>query len=436
MAVITIDRTNYNALIDDDGTNTKGTPWSKNQVKIVLMDPIDGALAKLLPLAGGTIAGNLGVTGSLSVTGFGTHGFVAGAAGAMQVAIQNTAAGTGNYAALAMGNDASGSLLTTYAFASNYASANDTFANGALIRSTGIGGLALSATHASGLLRFFTNFQERARIDQNGAALFFGALNAAGPVSFGYAGGGLLNLRNSQNSATSRTDFNMGNDTSASLLDIATYASGYTQTAGFDLPNGTLFYHAGAGGLSFYTANGGAALSFWTGGALRMRIAGNGDSTWGTFTFGQAFMAFQSGTLNLGAPGTTFSGILLFNNGNGQVGTITVNGTTTAYNTTSDVRLKNDRGRATNLEALRAVVVHDFQWKADDRWDRGVFAQEAASEFPRAVSEGTDETTESGALARPWMTDYSKFVPDLIVGWQQHEATIAQLRAELAALKG
>src|SRR5580765_6360587 len=51
---ITIDRTNYNALVDDDGTNTKGTPWSKNQVKIVLMDPIDAALAKVVGMSGST----------------------------------------------------------------------------------------------------------------------------------------------------------------------------------------------------------------------------------------------------------------------------------------------------------------------------------------------------------------------------------------------
>src|SRR5580765_5799317 len=42
----TIDRTNYNALVDDDGSNTTGTPWVKNQVKIVLLDPIDTLVAQ------------------------------------------------------------------------------------------------------------------------------------------------------------------------------------------------------------------------------------------------------------------------------------------------------------------------------------------------------------------------------------------------------
>jgi hypothetical protein len=34
------------------------------------------------------------------------------------------------------------------------------------------------------------------------------------------------------------------------------------------------------------------------------------------------------------------------------------------------------------------------------------------------------------------MTDYSKFVPDLIVGWQQHDAALTALRARLAAATG
>jgi hypothetical protein len=34
------------------------------------------------------------------------------------------------------------------------------------------------------------------------------------------------------------------------------------------------------------------------------------------------------------------------------------------------------------------------------------------------------------------MTDYSKFVPDLIVGWQHHDAALDEIRAQLATLKG
>lgn len=39
-----IDRTNYNALVDDDGSNTIGSVWNKLAIKNVLLDPIDVAL--------------------------------------------------------------------------------------------------------------------------------------------------------------------------------------------------------------------------------------------------------------------------------------------------------------------------------------------------------------------------------------------------------
>jgi hypothetical protein len=125
------------------------------------------------------------------------------------------------------------------------------------------------------------------------------------------------------------------------------------------------------------------------------------------------------------------------NSAGGGAGAIAQTGAlTVSFTTSSDARLKDDLGHATDLEALRAVRVHDFTWKADGVRDRGIFAQDAHALYPRAVFPGSDQTTETGALARPWMTDYSKFVPDLIVGWQQHDAAIAELRAALAAVKG
>lgn len=44
-----IDRTNFNALIDDDGSNTTGSPWQKSAIASVLLDPIDAALVAVTP---------------------------------------------------------------------------------------------------------------------------------------------------------------------------------------------------------------------------------------------------------------------------------------------------------------------------------------------------------------------------------------------------
>jgi hypothetical protein len=41
-----IDRGPWNALVDDDGSNLVGSVWNKAAVKTVLLDPMDGALAK------------------------------------------------------------------------------------------------------------------------------------------------------------------------------------------------------------------------------------------------------------------------------------------------------------------------------------------------------------------------------------------------------
>lgn len=45
MPPILINRAPWNALIDDSGQNLDGTPWTKAQIKAVLLDPIDVALA-------------------------------------------------------------------------------------------------------------------------------------------------------------------------------------------------------------------------------------------------------------------------------------------------------------------------------------------------------------------------------------------------------
>jgi hypothetical protein len=42
-----INRAPFNALIDDDGTNTTGTPWNKAAIAGVILDPVDAALAAL-----------------------------------------------------------------------------------------------------------------------------------------------------------------------------------------------------------------------------------------------------------------------------------------------------------------------------------------------------------------------------------------------------
>lgn len=44
---MSIDRTNYNLLTNDDGSNTVGSVWNKAAIKDVLLDPIDAAISSV-----------------------------------------------------------------------------------------------------------------------------------------------------------------------------------------------------------------------------------------------------------------------------------------------------------------------------------------------------------------------------------------------------
>ena len=62
-----INRTPFNLLQDDDGSNTTGTIWNKTQIKDVILDPVDAVIAAAWQNGGpATITDDLGT--SLSYT--------------------------------------------------------------------------------------------------------------------------------------------------------------------------------------------------------------------------------------------------------------------------------------------------------------------------------------------------------------------------------
>lgn len=219
-----------------------------------------------------------------------------------------------------------------------------------------------------------------------------------------------------------------------------------------DLESGTNFplITTGSCTVSDLTAAASGYINFYTASGLVGRIHASGAFSWGgTYDagtsaivvgpaggVGTAFVLLHpSGLLNIGVPGTGTSTMTNFINANGVVGKISTSGTSTDYQTSSDARQKQDRGRYTDLDVLRRSVIHAFDWLVDGTPGRGVFAQEAVTVAPFAVTPGTDDRDEAGRLTQPWGVDYSKYVPDLIVGWQAHEAQVAALEARVAALE-
>jgi hypothetical protein len=177
-------------------------------------------------------------------------------------------------------------------------------------------------------------------------------------------------------------------------------------------------------------------LNFITGATVRATIDTGGNFLVGTTsvsatpTQGCQLIGTATGQLSVGHASGTASGnyYASFAYNGSAIGSITQSGTTAVlYNTTSDIRLKNDQGVA-QKSRINDVVIHDFIWKADGSQDRGVFAQELAEVIPNAVAKGKTEDDY-------WQVDYSKLVPDLVVCCQEQQALITTLQTQVAALQ-
>jgi hypothetical protein len=274
-----------------------------------------------------------------------------------------------------------------------------------------------------------------------GDQLITGLLNvqALGVNTFGGTGAGFAEVRAINTTAGANNYAQVTARADVVVAALAAWSSGIA-ASGFNQPSGVTLSADGPGGLSIVGAHAAGAVRCYTNSAERLRITPTGELLVGGITnpnIGQVLietdLTAHQGIVFKNTSSANSGNYVIFNNSAGaSAGNIAQSGATSViYGTTSDARLKTDAGVARDLAALRGVVVHDFTWTADGARDRGVFAQEVAALFPRAVLAGTDETTEHGSLARPWMTDYSKFVPDLIAGWQQHDAALADLRAIL-----
>jgi hypothetical protein len=161
----------------------------------------------------------------------------------------------------------------------------------------------------------------------------------------------------------------------------------------------------------------------------------------------------NGGTLDCAITTTGIHTIINFDNGNGGVGTIQMNGSATAYNTSSDYRLKEnvnyDFDATSRLKQLKPAR---FNFKADaDTIVDGFIAHEVSSvvpeaisgekdaikiwkegeELPEGVSVGDNKLDENGnTIIDAQGIDQSKLVPLLVKTIQELEARITALEAD------
>jgi hypothetical protein len=146
------------------------------------------------------------------------------------------------------------------------------------------------------------------------------------------------------------------------------------------------------------------------------------------FTAGTAFFDWNR------ADTATTANVLRFRNNAVTVGNITITNTATAYNTSSDYRLKENVVPLTGaIDRLNQLQVHRFNFIADpDTTVDGFLAHEAQTVVPECVTGEKDAVDEDGNPVYQGI-DQSKLVPLLTAALQEALAKIETLEARLTA---
>lgn len=211
-----------------------------------------------------------------------------------------------------------------------------------------------------------------------------------------------------------------GTITNAYAFYAGTYGAGITHKWGVYISDITANnFFAGFVGVSNNTPGG------WSSGAnFETRTTANGQIAVSGYAIGANGSAF------LGRVDQTSTDYAQwFFNGGNQTGSITTDGTNTAYNTTSDARLKDvDIPQFDYREAIEKLWVGNFVWRDGGKPGFGVIAQQAYEHFPEAITKPADD-------ARLWQADYAKLAPLALWGVKMLMAENNDLRRRLEILE-
>jgi hypothetical protein len=279
-------------------------------------------------------------------------------------------------------------------------------------------------------LIFSPNNAERARIDASGR---FG-IGTASPSDY-YSGSNKFVVANTGGGTGMSI---VTNNTSAGRIDFAEGTSGAEQY------RGTVAYqHAATEASGYLRLESTGFLRVKTGGFVRLRVEEDGITCIGresgdaSTVTGHQF--YQSGAYyNYHDTGEV---VRWYNTSNGNdVGSIDISTTATAYNTSSDRRLKENIETSDPSGSLIdsiEIVKHD--WISSDNHVRyGVVAQDLFEVLPEAVSQGTGGDLVDGDLVddessqpikQVWGVDYSKLVPLLVKEVQDLRIRVTELEA-------
>ena len=203
------------------------------------------------------------------------------------------------------------------------------------------------------------------------------------------------------------------------------------------------FYKPTGSGFSLLNndTNGSNFTAFNVGASERMRIDASGNLLVGiaaanNAATSSAFQYLVGSNLVCSKSTTANTNQIVFNNPNGQVGTINTNASATAYNTSSDYRLKeNVQPMVGALDKIALLNPVTYNWKSDGSDGQGFIAHELQAIVPDCVS-GEKDATDADGKPQYQGVDTSFLVATLVAAIQEQQQMIQALQADIAALKG
>jgi len=235
---------------------------------------------------------------------------------------------------------------------------------------------------------------------------------------------------------------NVGIGESASIVrKLCITASGTTATtrAGIQLKN-----EVGTTAEIYQGPTSNNALIFEENGSERMRIDASGTLLVGLTSFASGNTGVLARGTNSGASDEALQVRIagtgsVFNTGyynnNGRIGSVTTNGSTTSFNTSSDYRLKENitpmTGALTKVSALKPVT---YKWKVDGSDGQGFIAHELSEVIPQCVV-GEKDAVDAEGNPQYQGIDTSFLVATLTAAIQELKVIVDAQAVEIAALK-
>jgi len=292
-------------------------------------------------------------------------------------------------------------------------------------------------TSSNHVVSFAVNGSEKARIDTSGR-LLVGSSSGSGEPIAAFQG------RSTDANDGAMIALTRVGATPSGTIGIIQFATGSDYAKNYatiiSASDGTVSSSSTPGILRFSTTAAAATsaterLRITSDGLIRIGMADFSQPP-GTSNAGTQISNTGSGSFNSSAGATSESSHALFFNPNGLVGSIRTSGSATAFNTSSDYRLKeNVLDIADGITRVKQLQPRRFNFIADDTTTvDGFIAHEAQAVVPEAVTGTKDEVNDDGDAVMQGI-DQAKLVPLLTAALQEAIAKIETLETKVAALE-